>query len=795
MSNFGLAHDQTEMVLELTDEVRQQDIVTSFVFNRKKKLLILSLNHKHSKKTILSPVFEFDWPKTIKTFIGHMELKGVSKDHSNQLCDVVDNNFENILNLNDGGVSNERNDNDHDDNQGRKQKEFIRKYTGNGTLPLHESILISGQKPVFLSITSTGKPQFIPYIETATKIVYPCDTEDTQSPLPYSFESIQELEHYLELASTATFETLYATVESTLRKYVNAEDHYITILSADIIYSYLQDKFSTTHYNIFVGDNGSGKNSALLAFKFLGYRVFYIVSASAPNYFTFLGDREECQGSTAEDEAEDIGYDKEKRKLLKAGYASGGIVPKIELSPSGRKQDPWLAYCHKWFAMEELPDYKTIKGLLDRSFIYNFVVGRVPYNIKDVIRHSGDEKFKQLHDELVHIRKLLFAFRMIHHKDAIPDIKLNVIHRNEELTKPLLRLFSYRNDAPIALKKIRLALSKFVLGRNESKKNSIESKLLEAIKNLINVRKDNPKSEMEEFSGLEPYAFYNEQIWAQVRSIMDGKEIHGKVDAFYSTEYGAISHKRITGLYKSKLKAGSIKINNKRGLKFSKQGLDRLDLQYDVPDEIIILSTDSMDSTCRDKEGVIDDTSGDKKHQTQSQNDNMGSENDENKVVDSPLISTTMVQSIPSVPKKEVSTLGTDSTDHRNIEGIKEDTVDIEKSSNIAPNDNQKYILGNNISAENPTISHTTVQSVPSVQNLTGYNNPLQDKRILFWSRLTDLTKTDGSFTGDKLQQSLVGTAVYGEVTFLIKAAVANGEIEAVEGQYDTYRMVASKRE
>lgn len=52
--------------------------------------------------------------------------------------------------------------------------------------------------------------------------------------------------------------------------------------------------------------------------------------------------------------------------------------------------------------------------------------------------------------------------------------------------------------------------------------------------------------------------------------------------------------------------------------------------------------------------------------------------------------------------------------DHRNIEGIKEDTVDIEKSSNIASNDNQRYILGNNIYAENPMISHTTVQSVPT---------------------------------------------------------------------------------
>jgi hypothetical protein len=71
----------------------------------------------------------------------------------------------------------------------------------------------------------------------------------------------------------------------------------------------------------------------------------------------------------------------------------------------------------------------------------------------------------------------------------------------------------------------------------------------------------------------------------------------------------------------------------------------------------------------------------------------------------------------------------------------------------VSENDENKVV-------ESPVISTTTVQSIPSVQTLTDYNNPSQDERILFWSRLTDLTKTDGSFTGDKLQQSLVGTAV-----------------------------------
>ncbi len=82
------------------------------------------------------------------------------------------------------------------------------------------------------------------------------------------------------------------------------------------------------------------------------------------------------------------------------------------------------------------------------------------------------------------------------------------------------------------------------------------------------------------------------------------------------------------------------------------------------------------------------------------------------------------------------------------------------------------------------------IRNINQPSQTNGQNNSNQDKKMLFWSRLTDLTKADGSFAGDKLQKSLVGTAVYPEVPLLIKEAVANGEIEAVEGQFDSYRMV-----
>jgi hypothetical protein len=79
---------------------------------------------------------------------------------------------------------------------------------------------------------------------------------------------------------------LFFKVKAIFKKYVDAEESYITLLAASTILSYYQDKFGTIHYIIIIGDNGSGKNSALLVYRLIGYRVFYVTAASAANYYT-----------------------------------------------------------------------------------------------------------------------------------------------------------------------------------------------------------------------------------------------------------------------------------------------------------------------------------------------------------------------------------------------------------------------------------------------------------------------------------------------------------------------------
>jgi hypothetical protein len=108
---------------------------------------------------------------------------------------------------------------------------------------------------------------------------------------------------------------------------------------------------------------------------------------------------------------------------------------------------------------------------------------------------------------------------------------------------------------------------------------------------------------------LEPYAFYNEDIWQEVKSIMNGQEIPYTPESFYTVEHGTISHKAITGLYKSKFKADTFKIGSgsetKRGLKFSGEYLDRLSIYYDVPNEIVILQNNTTKADNQPKQDSV----------------------------------------------------------------------------------------------------------------------------------------------------------------------------------------------
>jgi hypothetical protein len=485
---------------------------------------------------------------------------------------------------------------DQKEKETQKKKIPIKKYSQNGLGRLHESIIIDTTSK-FAHLDKDQKPHFVNEIERANDILIPGDTIDTQNPMPFIFESENEFQNYLEEAKKLDLETLFNIVESVNRKYVDIEDHYHVLLTADMIWTWLQDRFSSTSYNVFTGDNGSGKNSELLVFRFLGYRVYYVVSASAANYYTKMGNIEEGQITIAEDEVGDIAKDREKRNVFASGYCSGGSVPKVELE-GGRKSEDWLTYGQKWITMEELlTTHPDMKGILDRSFVFRFVAGDPQYNIKDVIKSAGDPKFQPLHEELMRTRKLLFCWRLLHYEDVILDVKINVKNRSAELTKPLIRLFQ---NSPIALERILDSLSKFLVEKSDIKKNSFESKLYEVIKFLREERKERLDSGIatDDEKALGELAFTNPALMNITKEIMDCVETE-KTGLYWSSLIGcSVSQTKITSVAKSKFKAESISVKlhdydgsskTYRCLKFEEKYLKRIESSYDIPDKIKIL--------------------------------------------------------------------------------------------------------------------------------------------------------------------------------------------------------------
>ena len=63
----------------------------------------------------------------------------------------------------------------------------------------------------------------------------------------------------------------------------------LILLANEIVWSYFQDKFPTTHYDIMLGGNGCGKSSYGNTFGAVGYRVVNLTDTNAANINRILG--------------------------------------------------------------------------------------------------------------------------------------------------------------------------------------------------------------------------------------------------------------------------------------------------------------------------------------------------------------------------------------------------------------------------------------------------------------------------------------------------------------------------
>ena len=120
-----------------------------------------------------------------------------------------------------------------------------------------------------------------------------------------------------------TIDDVFREVKELISKYIVHEPNILSLMVSNLIFSYFQDRFPTTHYLIFIGDNGTGKSTIGDIFEIMGYRGVKLTDTNAANISRLLGKIEPGQCILINDEAEKIDQSQELLSILKAGYHQG----------------------------------------------------------------------------------------------------------------------------------------------------------------------------------------------------------------------------------------------------------------------------------------------------------------------------------------------------------------------------------------------------------------------------------------------------------------------------------------
>lgn len=360
------------------------------------------------------------------------------------------------------------------------------KYSKKGQGTLYEAIILEGQ-PCFVTWypdygTNNENIKILPGIEESTRIIMPPNPE--QYPYTaYEFVDNEELRDYFGRANRCKLDDLYQIAKGFFQEYVNQDKNIITVLTADSILTYFQDLFPIIHYAEGIGGNDVGKSTIGYTLEYTGYRVIRGTSISGANYFRILGSVEPGQCTIIEDEGDSISEDPDKVRILKAGYEYSQKIPKTNMNTQRQEQNWFYPFCYKMILAEKsLSEWKA-KGLVDRTFTFKCRPGRVRYSIKKVVSQTINKspELQKLYDELLHFRKLIFCYRLIHYTDDLPPIKVSLINRDEELTYPLLQLF-YGTEA---FEEIKTALEFFIKQRRERRSRSTQAALYPILKKFI----------------------------------------------------------------------------------------------------------------------------------------------------------------------------------------------------------------------------------------------------------------------------------------------------------------------
>lgn len=201
-----------------------------------------------------------------------------------------------------------------------------------GKEDLHEAVIIDGL-PYFVKYRhKLGIAEVVPKIEENSRILRPPNLEEYPYK-PYEFESEYEFSLFMQKAKQIkSLDQLYSKCKSIFSKYIDHDDHVITLLTADSIWTWFQDLLSTTHYSEGVGTNDVGKSSIGYTFEYAGNKVIKGNDITGANYNRVYGSIEPGQCVIIEDEGDSISEDPDKVRLFKAGYEFNAKIPKLNMN-------------------------------------------------------------------------------------------------------------------------------------------------------------------------------------------------------------------------------------------------------------------------------------------------------------------------------------------------------------------------------------------------------------------------------------------------------------------------------
>jgi hypothetical protein len=459
------------------------------------------------------------------------------------------------------------------------KKHYIQKYHEDDLIA--EAVIVGGKAYFAVASPKLGNPQ---EISITLHDSIPLDGNTILQPAelisyinrPYIFRSKEEFEKSVVYARNENLDTVYRKIKLIWKNYIDTDDFHISMCAADTIFTYFQDKIGLTHYLFFVGGNNSGKSNNLAVLHLLAYRNMTSTDITAANIYQFLGSSEEGVGTICEDEADSIDEDRVKMSIYKNGYTTGYSVLRTDTSV-GRKQLKLNTYCFKAFAAERTPDSVKAKGFNQRIVELPCYYGFPKYDISEVVNPAGEEEYQQLLDELLETRNLLLLYRLLHFKDKIPDIKLNIKNREKQLFKPILRIFQ---NTP-TLNELLPVISKYISQRRESNANTLHAFLFRTIKDLIKAQ-----NTAELASSL---------IWETMTDVLAGSTIPNKPLSYESSEFGTISQK---GIIETLIQVFGAKQSSnrkdKRKLIFDLAKLERLGRVFDLEIQVKVGTTTSQ---------------------------------------------------------------------------------------------------------------------------------------------------------------------------------------------------------